>query len=56
MTPPVVLSDFPAQFDGAMPLFTAEGCLPPGDFQPSRLDFEMRFVDAGDRTRRASEG
>jgi hypothetical protein len=52
--PPVVLNDFPVRFDGEMPPFTPEGCLPPGDFLPSRLDFEMRFVDAGDHTRRAS--
>jgi hypothetical protein len=50
----LVLSDFPTQFDGAMPLFTAEGCLPPGDFLPSTLEFETRFVDAGDHGQRAS--
>jgi len=37
-----------------MPLFTAEGCLPPGDFLPSQLEFETRFVDTGDRVQRAA--
>ena len=47
------LSDFPAQFETSIPLFTAEGCLPPGDFLPLRIDFETRFVEMGDRARRA---
>jgi hypothetical protein len=48
------LSDFPATFDGSIPLFTAEGCLPPGDFLPSQMEFERRFVETGDRGQRAS--
>jgi hypothetical protein len=51
--PTDALSDFPDQFeDGPIPLFTTEGCLPPGDFLPSKSEFESRFVNAGDRERR----
>lgn len=49
-----VLSDFPARFDGSIPLFNAEGCLLPGDFQPSRMEFETRLVETGDRGQRAA--
>lgn len=48
------LSDFPARFDESIPLFTAEGCLPRGDFFPSRIEFERRFVESGDRVQRGS--
>ena len=48
------LSDFPERFDESIPLFTAEGCLPPGDFLPSQMEFESRFVETGDRAQRAS--
>lgn len=49
-----VLSDFPTSFDGPLPLFSANGSLPPGDFQPSRIEFEARFVSTGDLTRKRS--
>lgn len=48
-----VLGGFPTQFDGPIPLFTVDGFLPPGDFGPSRLEFEERFVNIGDVPRRA---
>ena len=51
--PSGLLRDFPTQFDGPIPLFTADGSLPPGDFGPSRLEFEVRFVNIGDVPRRA---
>jgi hypothetical protein len=51
---PPMLSEFPGKFDGAIPLFTGEGTLPTGDFLPSRLEFEMRFVNTGDTLRRSS--
>src|SRR5690242_18641963 len=54
MTSSDFLSDFPAHFQESIPLFTAEGCLPPGDFQPLRVEFERRFVETGNRERRAS--
>jgi hypothetical protein len=54
MTPPIYLSDFPSRLDGSIPLFTAEGCLPPGDFLPSQIEFERRFVETGDRLQRVS--
>jgi hypothetical protein len=46
------LSDFPATFDGELPPFAADGDLPPGDFQPSKPEFEARFVNTGDHSRR----
>jgi hypothetical protein len=54
MTAAPFLSDFPTRFDGPIPQFTAEGSLPPGDFQPSRREFEERFVEAGERAQRAA--
>jgi len=48
------LSDFPKRYEESIPLFTAEGHLPPGDFLPFRMEFETRFVDTGDRVRRNS--
>jgi len=36
----------------ALPLFTANGGLGEGDFAPSRLDFERRFVTTGRASRR----
>lgn len=48
------LSDFPRNPGESIPVFTAKGCLPPGDFLPSRIEFEFRFVETGDRGRRAS--
>jgi len=47
-----MLDDFPVQFDGFVPLFMADGCLAPGDFLPSRIEFESRFVNVGDIARR----
>ena len=54
MASPDFLTDFPAQLIGRIPLFTAEGCLPPGDFLPSQVELESRFVETGDRPQRAS--
>jgi hypothetical protein len=51
---PLISSEFPDKFDGAIPQFTAEGSLPPGDFLPSRIEFETRFVNTGDAQRRGS--
>lgn len=51
---PLILSAFPDKFDGAIPLFTAEGTLTPGDFLPSRGDFVARFVSTGDIVQRSS--
>jgi len=48
------LSDFPTRYEESIRLFTAEGCLPPGDFLPFRMEFERRFVESGDRARRNS--
>jgi hypothetical protein len=48
------LGDFPAQLHASIPLFNAVGCLPPGDFFPSQMEFESRFVDIGDTAQRAS--
>jgi hypothetical protein len=47
-----MLSEFPERFDGGVPPFTAEGTLPPGDFLPSRLEFETRFVNIGEPAQR----
>jgi hypothetical protein len=35
-----------------LPGFDANGVLPPGDYLPTRSDFERRFVDTGDAPRR----
>ncbi len=35
-------------------MFTSEGCLPPGDFLPSKAEFERRFVETGDHQQRTS--
>ena len=43
---------FPSTTPGVPPL-TDEGLLPPGDYSPSRGEFERRFVDAGNSARRA---
>ena len=48
------LSDFPERFDTPLPAFTADGGLPPGDFLPSRLEFEKRFVETANRERRSA--
>ena len=45
-------SEFPVIFDGTMPDFTPEGSLPPGDFRPSAVEFESRFVRHGDSAKR----
>lgn len=46
------LSAFPADCEGILPLFLADGSIPAGDFRPIRVDFEARFVYAGDIDRR----
>jgi hypothetical protein len=48
-----ILHDFPAEFD-PLPPYRGDGSLPPGDFRPSRADFETRFVNVEDVTRRTS--
>lgn len=48
------LSDFPTRLESSIPLFNAEGCLPPGDFLPPQIEFERRFVSTGDQVQRAS--
>jgi len=47
-----VLSDFPTHFGESIPLFQPNGSLPPGDFAPSRHEFESRFVYTGDVSQR----
>jgi len=54
MATPNSLTDFPASPELSIPLFNAEGCLPPGDFLPARIEFEGRFVSSGDQAQRAS--
>ena len=54
MAYPDFLSDFPERPESSIPLFNAEGCLPPGDFLPSQLEFERRFVLTGDQVQRTS--
>jgi hypothetical protein len=48
------LSDFQVVAEAPLPAFNDEGCLPAGDYQASREEFERRFVVTGDRDRRAS--
>ena len=52
--PSSVLSTFPDNFDAPMPEFNADGILDPGDYAPTRLEFEDRFVNFGDSARRQS--
>ncbi|HET8774589.1 MAG TPA: hypothetical protein VFP80_12375 [Thermoanaerobaculia bacterium] len=47
-----VLSKFPSVFESPLPAFTADGALPPGEYAPSRIEFESRFVNAGDAVTR----
>ena len=54
MAAPDFLSDFPERPGLSIPLFNAEGCLPPGDFLPAQIEFEKRFVRIGDQVRRTS--
>jgi hypothetical protein len=54
MAAPDFLSDFPERPESSIPLFNAEGCLPPGDFLPAQIEFERRFVLSGDQTQRTS--
>jgi len=46
------MAPFPNTIPGLPPL-TDEGVLPPGDYAPSRAEFERSFVDIGDAARRA---
>lgn len=52
----LILSDFPKEdeLETGIPLFTANGSLPPGDFLPVRAEFENRFVRQGDVVARTS--
>lgn len=43
---------FPSTIPGLPPL-TDEGLLPPGDYAPTRAEFEQSFVHAGNSARRA---
>jgi hypothetical protein len=47
-----ILSSLPEKFDCSLPEFTINGVLPPGDFAPTKLEFEERFVQTGDRKKR----
>lgn len=49
------LTEFPAQFDRALPDFTSEGLLPPGDYLPRQTEFERRFVESGGEFTAASD-
>jgi hypothetical protein len=42
------LSLLPKNFDVFPADFGADGALPPGDFAPSQVDFEAKFVSVGD--------
>jgi hypothetical protein len=44
----MTLSKLPSVFDSPLPAFTVDGVLPPGEYAPSRTEFESRFVNAGD--------
>ena len=46
------LTDFPSACEARLPAFSDEGVLPPGDFRPTRAQFEERFVRSGNRERR----
>lgn len=49
-----ILSSFPEEFENALPPFNSNGLIEPGDFSPTRTEFEERFVNIGDVDRRHS--
>ena len=52
--PTGILSSFPDHFGAPLPEFNADGILDPGDYAPTRPEFEDRFVNFGDLARRQS--